>query len=506
MQLSDNNLSTKQRMATLLGFEEEPDLEEQERLPVQKAEQDIPDPRDKPSPRPIWSRPSNKLALVLVCGIVPALAGFALMTRMTNPLTQKPEVKTKLEEFPDPVVPEKDSDVGRLKTDVALNDQVEAISQINEESKKNPASHSQVSRTTATPTTKAPPRPVAVQPVSRVQPRIYPRPTYTASRPTSPAIPSSRPAVSFPVRPSYSPPPQATENVEPVDPTEAWLAAARLGSYGMTSTSPSASSSPKQEQMVEAVSNEQDVAATVPAVYQSTAFEPTPEASYSEEAAILQGRPQMVVLLGSKAAAEIEDPMTWEAPTAENAAPDHYLIRLRQPLMASDGKAALPAETRLVVVPQSVSDAGRVELVVVSALLPGRQQVEMSLPEGAIQIRGAKGEALIASNITKNREQGGMDFGMALLNGVTQAAELLNRPRSQSTYSSDGGFFSSTENGTPDILAGLLQGSTESITSQLSDSYSRRQNQRENDGPQSPVWVLKAGKEVQVYANQDLVL
>lgn len=89
----------------------------------------------------------------------------------------------------------------------------------------------------------------------------------------------------------------------------------------------------------------------------------------------------------------------------------------------------------------------------------------------------------------------------SLLSGLSKAAEIQNRANSQTTISSLGSVTTTIDNPDKDLVAGFAQGSLNEILSRMKSA-----NERQLQGlqQQQQVFVIEAGKEVQIFVNQSI--
>lgn len=536
----DENSDKQKRFATLVHYDDDDSHDEDGSVsPSVPTEDDL--EQDSQSERPLWSRPTNKIALVLAGTSVLAVTAFMFSDALTKPLDQT--TSKKLQTFPTPLQQSDfaPTEEGKLKGEVALSDQAAAFSRINREQKKDgvPANRltkpSESKQTVAARPTMppAPPR-MVVPPTPTPQRMSYlsmPRPVYRPTMPVFRNVPPPQRHVNHVLAvPATKTVPSvaasATNSVPQQDPAQLWLAAANLGSYGQVSTNADSTNSsqvvsddndyfgPVPTSSRSAVQETTDVLDHPTAIAQvnapalTTAASAAPTVNWAEESSILTGQPVKTLLRGTRAKGTLITPFSWSAtrsgPNSKSrSGSDLYMVQLDQPLLAANGKVALPAGTQLVVEPESVSDAGYVSMKAVSAIVQSNnQQVEQPLPDTAIRVRGGNGKALVATNQNAVRRKQGFNVGQALLSGVGKAAELINRPDSQTSFSSGGSFSSITQNDSPNLLAGVLQGSTSAITEQV--SRASQNDQSDINQSSAPLWTLNAGHAVQVFVNQNI--
>ena len=225
--------------------------------------------------------------------------------------------------------------------------------------------------------------------------------------------------------------------------------------------------------------------------------------SIDDESSVLTGRAVKEVLVSSVAEGQIVTPVATEGNQIKSS---QTVIQLSTPVTYADGSAALPAGARLVAQLVSISPStGFMELSVVSALVgEGGQRHEIKIPEGSIEVRGAQGKPLLASNVgDPSGEVGSAEIYEAGITGAAAAADLLNRPTSQVVTSGVGGFSSSITNPDPNYLGGVISGAGKSLAQNI-----KSQNQRTIQGAFSrpKLWSLPAGTLVQIYVARTLAL
>lgn len=543
---SEEGLSMS-RAATLNGFEEAApervEVDKSSKGEADQAKTTLPtgpeNPKEKPTPRLEWGKPLNKFALVLGGSAVVALIVFLFLEGVTKP-SLKPAPTAELQDFPAPVEDEGENREGKMRAEVALGDQAAAQEELSEKNATKSASSAESksskpsSDNTVRPSSSRVTRPQRVaEPPQRVA--LPPRPTTTyrpnyASAPARPYAPP-RAAYSPPSRPVRSPSPVSPSRAEtPVeqDPVEAWLIASQLGSYGgfypeddspetetaqgSPTSSPSTSPDDSQEQQVNPIdgadsrgtltsprSSAFQVAST-PSVATPALAGPL-QVNPQEEAAILTEQPQKMLMAGAKAAGILTTPMIWD----EGGLQKQLLVRLSEPLKTADNQVALKEGTHILTQVQSLSEAGLVRMVAVAALVEqGGQQVEVPLPQNAVVIQGKEGGALRAKKLdNKGPELARRDLMSFALGAVAKASELFTRPQeSVSIFNAAGGSIAQT-NPEPNILAGVLQGGSESLSEQLEERNDRAMDEIAN---RPNVSFLPAGTTVEVYASQTVTL
>ena len=361
----------------------------------------------------------------------------------------------------------------------------------------------------------APPprRNAVVQPVVPRRPVAYsPPPRPRAYTPPPRILP--RPVITTP--PRLATPPSLATPPTGLDPTAQWLAAANIGSYGSTSPGSNSQASSSQSdgddnyQTANYQSNDDSGwsasggIGTAPqegnagerdlGKGSTNKLNTTDSQSDSDEAVIYSNSTNSLVV-GTKANGKLETPIAWSG-KLENPN-QNFLIQLNEPLKAADNTVAIPKGAYLVAKIGNATEAGLLQMSVSSMLInENGQSTEKPIPEGALLILGKGGKPLKASAQRPNTT--GNNLGMVLLSGVSSATGLINRPSSQSTYSSDG-YQSTTTTDDPNYLAGFGQGAAQSL---LQQAQNRNQSSLRSRESEPTVFVLNQGAIVQVFVNQ----
>lgn len=175
-------------------------------------------------------------------------------------------------------------------------------------------------------------------------------------------------------------------------------------------------------------------------------------------------------------------------------------VVLSEPLQASDRSVALPAGTHVTAQVNSVSDNGLIKLDAISAVVShNEQQTEIALPKGAIQIRGQSGEPLLAERRDDKRAKlAAKDTEMAALNAVQRVSGLYNRTDSD-VIINNSNIVTSSRRSRPNVVAGVLQGVTESLLQQAAQRNERAiaELQKRPD-----LYYVKAGIPVEIYVSR----
>lgn len=370
--------------------------------------------------------------------------------------------------------------------------------------------------------------------------------------PSQPSTPSTVAIHSAPPTLATAPVPQPASTrvsstpvpAETIDPEQRWQQLAKLGSYGSvqpesTKTQPEwTSTSRSQTNLNEATDAvigktvtetprakitttsavQEDSPVTwvgwhpdadsvvVPTIEADGEITPTPSASppilSAAEASILNGTatPPAALMAGTSSPGVLTTPLVVD----ETKTADRFTVVLSQPLTDSSGKTALPANTRLVVQVESISETGRMQLSATTATwTQGGLAKELDLPPGVIQVRGANGKPLIAQQFAdKGREIAALDSGQFLLGAVRGAAGQFTQSNTR-VESNNNTTVVTQENQKPNLLAGALKGGTDAILDTLSE---RNRRAVEEIQKRSPIRYIKAGSPVQIFVNQSMLI
>jgi hypothetical protein len=351
----------------------------------------------------------------------------------------------------------------------------------------------------ATPTPSSTPNqtqyPVAVAPTTPVPTRrpVVQNPPYR--RETPPSVRQNQPLpVQRQPRPQMLPSPQPNTKpavkVTEVDPMQKWLAVANVGSFS-TNT---AQLTPELSDSTPADSTEEIKGGVGKPKFDKQTLKNQPEnTNYTNYS-------QARVLVGTRAEGKLETPIVWNNHTENQSL--NYLIRLTKPLRTSTGSEILPKDSYVVVQMKGASQSEYIQLQAVAALVNTNGETEeKSIPEGTVLILAKNGKLLKAKS-QKGGDLGGTIFS-AVLNGVVKAAEIQNHPNSQ-VITNNNGFSSSTiSNENKDVLAGFTEGTLSEIVRGIQTNNQQQIQQLQSA---DKVFVIEAGKEVQIFVNQTINL
>jgi hypothetical protein len=416
------------------------------------------------TPRPLWSNPFAKGALVLtgtgVVGlIVMSFSGIGAVSTPPAPIQSAPATTSEASTAPNP-------ETGRMKADLALAQQSEQLNQLN-----------------STPQGFAPkPPPGGTAPSGTLPPPIV-RTARINNLPASPSV-SYRP--SLPQSLPQAPPRFNVGLQSSEDPQKAWNNLSGLGDAYFI---------PQNRSTQVAQTN----------VLGGSGNPSTPARSgvdYVAESNVLKAHiSNSGVLVSTKAKALLETPVIFEAGTEGISQEDRFSLRLGEDLLGSDKQPVIPTGSIVVAKIQSVSPNGLVRLSVES-FIDSRTNEQIDIPAGAVVVRGNMGNPLFAHNVNdRGPEISPLDMGLFFVAGAGKAAELFNRPTSQSVQSSVNGFSATTTNPPPNLAAGFIDGGAQSLVNILT----QRNIQATREIQARPnVWMISAGTVVQVVVNHSI--
>ncbi|MEO1133679.1 MAG: hypothetical protein AAFX40_13345, partial [Cyanobacteria bacterium J06639_1] len=244
------------------------------------------------------------------------------------------------------------------------------------------------------------------QPTPSPEPSSPPEPT---PAPPPPAIPAAS-----------APPPPAPPEPEPSpDPLQLWAQINEIGSYSGASepafpvassaiANPLAEIRSRPDPLASIQERPNPLAASVPSVTSSVPSDPRqsslaqlggmgspPQVDLRLEREVLQGGNARAIPAGTTAAGAIASPVIW-SPDVESAA-ERFVITLSSPLRDVENLPAIPSGSELVVQVDGVLPNGYVRMSGVAVIANwGDRRQEIPLDAGAISVRGAGGEALLA--------------------------------------------------------------------------------------------------------------
>ncbi|GAX39005.1 TrbI/VirB10 family protein [Nodularia sp. NIES-3585] len=482
------NNSQQNDFAAMNGVDIEAETPEQ----PTELQKEIPEPEEIITTRGVSQQPLVK-AIVVGCGIflVVGFIGLIANTALTALNTsnsgniQQPQPKE-----PDIFeVPQEDD--GQTKTALALTTQKGELQSINKLAPTPETSEKPEPTPTPVATPAPPPLPQS-QPVTVQRQPPPPQPPtanlYRSTRASSPQIQPFRPQPQSQIQPQPITP-TVTPSAKPdVDPMQQWIAVSNIGHYGTSEPidfTSLASNELKEFEGIQGGSGNKFVDKQVS--NQNLNSNP--------------GHSGKRVLVGSRVEGSLETPIAWSRNTTQQEN-QNYLIRLTKPLQAFDSTEVLPVGSYIVAQVNSSNESGYVQMHAVSALINtnGRTE-EKSIPENSVLILGKNGKLLKAKS-QRGNELGG-SLMASVLTGVAKAAEIQNRPNSQSTINSLGVSTVTTSNDDKNLVAGFAEGSLNEMVRRMQTSNQQRLQQMQSE---PVVFVLESGTSVQLFVNQTISL
>ncbi|MBD2436114.1 TrbI/VirB10 family protein [Nostoc sp. FACHB-110] len=494
------------KIARLVGFEDEShtvNVEATEELDIPEALTS--EPQELKANQPLSSNPFAKLTLVASATLVVVMLAGGFLSQLMSGSGQK--AKTNIATIAPPTTTaaprqqDLEQQIETLKTKLAIAEQAQDVTAAQQSLRNGTRPIAQLNATANTNRDNFARRAVPAP----IQTVYLPRPVTANPAPVRPLPFPTTVMLNPPQVPPATPQPVVTVTAAPTppDPLQEWSKLAKLGSYGMVSTT--GTSGVNVSQALPENNN-----GTMPAPGMSESQNQTqsqPQPTPSITTAQVQG--PRSVSVGTSVKAVVATAIFGETTRSRNNDKDDedkntFVIQLKQPLKSVDNQIVIPAKTELLAEIKSLSEQGLLQLNVVKIVSHDNGTVsERSLPNNAIIIRGVKGRPLIANKFPNSSGSiASMDLGLFVLGGIGKAAELYNRTDSVVT-SLNGGTTISSSNTKRNIAAGVLEGGFNSVIPQISQ---RNQQAIAQLTQQTNVWFIPAGKEVEVYVNQLLQL
>jgi hypothetical protein len=448
------------------------------------------------SSRPIWSKPMPKMGMaallllpvMVIAGVFLTGGGRSEQVQSTalgnanQPPVKPPESVGKNGE---PMQQE----IARLKTKSALDGQAKLEKQLAKQP-NNKSVKTVQKPTSAKPTVAPSPQP---QPTSATTVAIRSEPPKIATAPVSrPEVIPIRESRSIPRTQTVERPATTAPSDEPiVDPQERWQQLVRLGSYG--SVRPESAAKSESTALSEAIPMAEPQAKLTTWERRDSLVEPTIDP--------LPPEPQPTSLIaGTNAAAVFETPLVLD----DSKSNDRFTIALSEAIPDATGKTAFPANTKLTVQVEGISQTGRVQLSATTATWSQEGQTkEMTLPTGAIQIRGDQGRPLIAQQFEdKGKELAALDRGQFILSAIRGASGQLIQSNTR-VQTGGGSTVITQENQRPNVIAGALQSGADTLLTAIGE---RNKRAAEEIQQRPPIRYIAAGTPVQVFVNQSVQL
>jgi hypothetical protein len=440
------------------------------------ADTEAPEPEEITTTRTIPQNPLLKMAVIggIILIFIMIVGGLinGSMNALNFSSTKIESPKINLETIEEPVKDE----TGQNKTALALTSQNVEFKKIRDQKAEAEATSTATPSPTFTPVAVAPPPPTRTIP-QRTQPvtvSINPSPP-RINTPTRRSLPVSQPQPKQVAR--VIPNASSAVKIQSLDPMQQWLAVANVGSFSSSVNS--------DDEQLNPSGIKGGIGSSTEVKNQTTAQ----TTDYNTKR----------ILVGSTTEGRLLTPIFWGT---NDDIGQNYLIKISLPLKASDGSEVLPTGSYLVAQLTNSNGSGFAQLRGVSVLInsDGNTQ-EKKLPENAVLIMSQnggflKGESRKGSNL-------GSDLMSAVIAGVAKAAEIQNRPTSQTNISSNGFSSSITTNDDKNITSAFSEGAFSNLLESIKAS---NQSRSQGLNSQEKVFVIDAGQTVQIFVNQTISL
>ncbi|MBD2535980.1 hypothetical protein H6G97_44320, partial [Nostoc flagelliforme FACHB-838] len=416
------------------------------------ADTEAPEPEEITTTRTIPQNPLLKMAVIGGIILVFIMIVGGLINGSMNALNFSPtkieSPKINLETIEEPAKDE----TGQNKTALALTSQNVEFKKIRDQKAQAQAEATPTPSPTFTPVPVAPPPPTRTIP-QRTQPVTVSRnpspPRINTATTRSLAVSQPQPQAKQVAR--VIPNASSAVKTQQLDPMQQWLAVANAGSFSSSVNS--------DDEQLNPSGIKGGIGSSTEIKNQTTAQ----TTDYNTKR----------ILVGSTTEGRLETPIFWG--TSDDIG-QNYLIKISLPLKASDGSEVLPTGSYLVAQLTNSNGSGFAQLRGVSVLInsDGNTQ-QKKLPENAVLImrkNGSflKGESRRGSNL-------GSDLMSAVIAGVAKAAEIQNRPTSQTNISSNGFSSSTTTNDYKNITSAFGEGAFNNILEGIKASNQSRSGQ-----------------------------
>jgi Bacterial conjugation TrbI-like protein len=435
------------------------------------------------TPKTFASSPLARLGLASVAGLVVVSVVGVMVGGFQGQVKEASEKSAKPSEIPTaaaPMVGQPPTN-GELKAQMAFQSQ-----QMQQDAAKNgvkpnqpppPSIKPSPAPSPASTNTIVPPPPPAPEPIAAA--RLPPDPI-------SMPLPSPSP---MPV----SPIPLA--NLSPIDPNKAWSDLAQSATYGSLPV------------MITPPAPPAPVPVAMPAPKLQTPQSDMGGLPSLSSYQLQSSNPSRKLRIGTQVKATLLNPIAWSGDGKDiafsgNGAPTpKFIARLEQPLKDMDGNEVVPQGAEIVIAVRSLEPrSGMAELTALQMIIDNQ---EYAPPIGAITLRGAKGNPLIADKFQdKGKDIAAADRSMFFFGALSKVGELLNRTDSNVVITA-GGSSSSSSSGKPNVLGGVLQGGFGALAQQ---QQQRNQQWLQEIIQRPDIRYIPAGKELSLYINQTVTL
>jgi hypothetical protein len=218
--------------------------------------------------------------------------------------------------------------------------------------------------------------------------------------------------------------------------------------------------------------------------------------------------PVRKIRIGTTAKATLVTPIAWAgdgqnvAFSANGASTPKFIVRLEEPLKDTNGEIIVPKGGEIVTaVSQLEPTTGLAELTALQFIVNDQ---EYAPPDGAVTLRGANGNPLIAEKFQdKGKEIAAADRASFFFGALSKVGSLMNRSDSEVVVTANGSSSSSSRSGKTNLLGGILEGGFTALAQQ---QQQRNQQWLQEIIQRPDVRYIPSGKALTIYINQTVTL
>jgi hypothetical protein len=207
------------------------------------------------------------------------------------------------------------------------------------------------------------------------------------------------------------------------------------------------------------------------------------------------------LLTGTSAKGSTLMPILWGGDGTSNA---KFVLKLDEPLLASNRREALPAGTQLIVMAKPTANSmGVADIEVVSIVVAGQ---EYAAPAGAFVVRDDQNGLLVGEDYYKRDEQiAGRDTMTFVTGALGTVGRVMNQPTSTFSNVNSGSFGNNstnvTTNGSPNIVGAVLEGGFRDLPT----IWSQRNQQALTELAGKPkIYQIAKGRSVRIFVNKPI--
>ncbi|BDM83177.1 hypothetical protein [Acaryochloris marina] len=206
-----------------------------------------------------------------------------------------------------------------------------------------------------------------------------------------------------------------------------------------------------------------------------------------------------ILTMDSKGKAKLKRAVAWRPNSPDVLNGQSYSLELTKTFKNTAGVEIFPKGSQAIA---RVTEATRDGLVMMEVTAIKTQNRTIPIPSGAMEVQTKDTNFLEA----KLEQKGGTSFGNRLLNGlfrmgaqgIANSTSLINRPLSQSSFSSSNGTVVTQQNPEADLIAGFAEGATSELSEIVKDSAPNQ------DAVVSSFYKLSKGKSLDLYVLRDI--